>query len=51
MSNSVQDPTADQGAKAADTPMDSSVEKGKGKAPAAEPMDEDEEDSNSEEEV
>ncbi|KXT12591.1 hypothetical protein AC579_378 [Pseudocercospora musae] len=50
MGNSVQVPTADEGAKAADTPMDSSMEKGKGKAPVAEPMDEDEEDSNSEEE-
>lgn len=40
-----------EAAQATDTPMDTSVEKGKGKAPAQDAMDEDESESDDNEEV
>lgn len=52
MSNSVQDPSATEAAKTADTPMNTQekLEKGKGKAAEQDPMDEDDDDDDEEEE-
>lgn len=51
MSNSAQDPSATEGAKSADTPMDTSFDKGKGKASAPDAMEEDDEEESGEDEV